>query len=71
MMTDWYPEHIKPVRVGVYEVEPGLRRCYSYFDGQNWGWITLDLDFAKEGRDAHDEIRYSSLTWRGFTTPQE
>lgn len=71
MMTEWYPAHIKPVRVGVYEIGPGPRRLYSYFDGQNWGWMTFDLDFAKELRDAHDEIRHSSLVWRGFTKPQE
>jgi hypothetical protein len=44
-LTPWFPPHVKPVRVGVYQVEDdriepkileNIRPIFSYWNGQNW-----------------------------------
>ena len=38
-LTEWYPGHIKPVRVGVYEVKSVLDFCETFrplWGGKQW-----------------------------------
>ena len=72
-MTDWFPPHIKPARIGVYEVNDGYRLPrtlpkYARWDGIEW---------SNESYYKHDpELHYTSYgawhdySWRGFTKEQ-
>jgi hypothetical protein len=50
--TNWYPPHIKPVRVGVYQVEHPLSidAVYCYWDGKHWGYFKADVNAAAKDR---------------------
>lgn len=37
-VTEWYPANVKPVHVGVYEVETALGRYFRLWDGKRWHW---------------------------------
>lgn len=74
MMTEWYPAHIKPVRVGMYEVKQkgivALVPTYAYWNGGHWGFYRSDFRFA--GLYSADKSEANQeKEWRGFTTPQE
>ena len=34
--TKWFPSHIKPVHIGVYEVKDAYPPWYRYWNGRNW-----------------------------------
>lgn len=70
-MTDWFPPHIKPVNVGVYEIKfaavRGYHRMYSTWNGLKWSCASpfASGDWHKKFRDA-GQNKY----WRGFTEKQ-
>jgi len=55
--TNWYPPHIKPVRVGLYEVGSDDIHVYAYWCGKFW---RLSLDKRITWANQH-------LSWRGLT----
>ena len=57
-LTDWFPGDVKPVRVGVYEVqdEGGVGK-FSEWNGEHWGLRTNILRFASD---------WSNPVYRGF-----
>lgn len=62
--TEWFPNHIHPVRLGVYETTFGVVKGFSYWDGSYWSAMGWDPDQA---------IEFSSYPgvqnkiWRGLT----
>ena len=75
-LTPWYPPHIKPVHVGVYETDaepndfPGSGSCYQYWDGSLWGYCSDKTDFFLCPNDGYVS-RYQSPRWRGLAYPPE
>jgi len=72
-MTPWFPPHIKPVNIGVYEVKdayklPHTLPVYARWDGLQWS--------NESYLNHHDELHYTSYgagqekLWRGFTKEQ-
>ncbi|CAJ0698065.1 hypothetical protein [Ralstonia mannitolilytica] len=53
-LTPWFPAEVKPVHVGVYEVEPmqldsGFRwPIFSYWNGKLWGTACLSREDAEK-----------------------
>lgn len=48
-LTEWYPAHIKPVRVGWYDTldnDGSYSQLRWYFDGRKWCWFH-DNDIKK------------------------
>ena len=72
-LTPWYPPHIKPVRVGVYETDseinhfPGAEGCYQHWDGQVWGYCAHRIDYCLTADIA--QSRHQSPRWRGLKSP--
>ena len=61
--TRWYPAHIKPVRVGWYELL--VRR---FLTNQYW-WDGAKWKIAPESKFAlYDQMNFK---WRGLTAPVE
>ena len=71
-MTDWFPPHIKPVNVGVYEVKftpKGKYESYMYaaWNGQQWSRVARYEEMGRfHSNFAADQNKY----WRGFTEKQ-
>ena len=68
-LTPWYPPHLKPVRVGVYQAIPKHVpdcRVYSYWNGFKWFWDSWTVDGARLNRNVsmHQDKR-----WRGMVKP--
>lgn len=61
-LTRWYPAHIKPVRVGFYEVSSGdgLFKDFYWWSGALWR-IAPNSYFC-----LHES---TNLKWRGLTAP--
>lgn len=64
-MTDWFPGSVRPVHLGVYQRDENENTCFSYWDGNNWGW---------NKRTPKDALKFSlwhsnhqCLPWRGLT----
>lgn len=71
-MTPWFPPHIKPVNVGVYEIKytskstNGDPRVYATWNGLRWSSGSYNLwDEYHKQFDANQN-KY----WRGFTEKQ-
>lgn len=74
MLTEWFPPHIKPVHIGVYQacmevctdrfgsshVEYGFAR----WDGQRWGLMQDDIKTAAER--IHFQAASQAKVWRGL-----
>lgn len=65
-LTPWYPPHIKPVRVGVYETDTRIGR-YQHWNGQFWGPYDPDVELAAYSHDMRSG--YQSPRWRGLAHP--
>jgi hypothetical protein len=60
-LTKWYPGHIKPVRVGVYQRDYGSYFAYCFWDGFVFSVGYLELkSFKKDSPSPHQNLR-----WRG------
>ena len=70
-LTEWYPGHIKPVRVGVYQRLYGrVVVGFAYWNGRNWhqgeGHITGALSWVK-----YPTPGLPDLMWRGLAQDPE
>jgi len=65
-LTPWYPPHIKPVRVGVYETDTRIGR-YQHWNGQFWG--PYDPDARTAWLWKHARSGRQSPRWRGLAHP--
>lgn len=64
-LTDWFPANVKPVHVGVYEVESDdLSLGYSFYDGLYFRGIRKTVD---ETASAIPHVwDHVDLMWRGL-----
>ena len=73
-MTPWFPSHIKPVRVGVYQVNPKYhsvpKPVYAHWNGRHWGYFTEDIRRALNA-NTYELDASQEKEWRGFTEKQE
>ena len=64
-LTDWFPENVNPVHLGVYEVEPDdLSPWYSYWDGLYFREVRRTIDEAASA--IPDAWNHVGLIWRGL-----
>ena len=67
-LTEWYPGDVKPVRVGVYQQQSGIRPVsigYQYWDGSFWnGWFKT-AEMAFRFRRSRVSISHQNDPWRG------
>lgn len=68
-LTPWYPPHIKPVPVGVYETDSETHSvpCYQHWDGKVWGYCAHRMDFCLTADIA--QSRHQAPRWRGLANP--
>ena len=69
-LTPWFPEHIKPVHIGVYQAgwyPANDLPHYAYWDGTCWGWMMLTPEKALVDYRFNAENRHDALCWRGLT----
>lgn len=70
-LTEWYPPDVKPVHVGVYEVEwrsdisGRLWSFYNYFDGSKFSWGQAIAAYAEPTRTFPDQA--GVIRWRGVS----
>ena len=72
-MTPWFPPHIKPVNVGVYEVKftsKGEHESYMYaaWNGERW---SRGARYEEMGRFHSNFAADQNKYWRGFTKEQK
>lgn len=64
-LTEWYPGHIKPSRVGVYQQFCGNHIGYQLWDGKYWrGWWSNPIDAAESQWTPGKEFQNDK--WRGL-----
>lgn len=47
-LTNWYPSHIKPARIGVYQILMGGSIVYSRWNGEKWEQVSRHLSLASQ-----------------------
>ena len=72
-MTPWFPADVKPVRVGLYEIQTttAWRPYYAYWSGKQWGLIAAHPTSARWKTIAFTDGAYQEKIWRGFTKEQK
>jgi hypothetical protein len=60
--TPWFPADVKPVHVGVYQVD--RVHAYQHWNGRYWGIYCLSM--AEARRRADFESMYQEHQWRGL-----
>lgn len=67
-LTPWFPASVKPVHVGVYEVEDGIEDnevWYSHWDGKKFNyWCCGGPEMAYEFSDMRISLKPDK--WRGL-----
>lgn len=71
-LTPWYPPHIKPVRVGVYETDAFFEvvdgvAVFQYWNGRYWG--TYSGKEIKAATMSWWESKHQNVRWRGLAHP--
>ncbi|WP_186263311.1 hypothetical protein [Burkholderia gladioli] len=68
-VTEWYPASVKPVHVGVYEIQDGTSDIfgpfYSYWNGSRFGWRSALPEHAFLMRKK-DTMALPVIRWRGL-----
>jgi hypothetical protein len=68
--TEWFPHHIKPVRVGVYEVQNMYDRelpaLFNHWDGERWTGSATDIDKVIVPASKYN-LAFQDRVWRGLT----
>ena len=65
--TKWFPAHVKPAYVGVYQVKSCMMTfapLYRYWDGANW--YLGDNSPRRAGRHTKITTKHNLLQWRGL-----
>jgi hypothetical protein len=66
-LTPWFPHHIKPVHIGVYEVHSCAdkpdHRYFSAWDGSEWAWTA---NTAADAAKRPSPSLYQLWPWRGL-----
>lgn len=69
--TEWFLGQVKPVHIGVYEVQNPIKTDFrwSYWNGNFWGLLAPDKEAAV---CLHCHARYNQeAPWRGLVSPQD
>jgi hypothetical protein len=66
-MTKWFPSHITPVNVGVYETELHGYLGYSFWNGEYWSDTSSKLDMPLHFKERRG---MQKKKWRGFKEKQ-
>jgi hypothetical protein len=68
-LTPWYPGHIKPVHIGVYQQKDGFGKVvgYQYWNGQRWGLWGSTIESALFQYEVSAGDRWQNDSWRGLT----
>ena len=63
-LTPWYPGHVKPTRVGVYETDSrgSLYRCFQFWNGIEWHRAHTTVEKAAESECVS---MFQNDKWRG------
>lgn len=64
--TKWYPAHVKPVHVGVYEIRFHTKPqvvVYSRWDGHEWRALATNKKLAAQV----NEYAWGTYPWRGLS----
>lgn len=65
-LSQWHSGKVKPVHVGVYEVQPSQEyKYYSWFDGKIWRGHWLSIDTAFENK-YYEYEGSKTKNWRGI-----
>lgn len=77
-LTKWFPPDIKPVHVGVYNVNnvnpkdpAAMCHLYAYWDGKRWGiseFSPEDAYFYKDDHFVNSQANQNKY-WRGLVDP--
>jgi len=62
-LTPWFPAHIKPVHVGVYETEMegvAWSKGFSFWNGKRWGNTEILPEWALDDKGVQGK------KWRGL-----
>ena len=72
-LTDWFGPDVKPVRIGVYQIQLSVRGdSYAYWSGTRWGACTgaaygdAGIEIALEAELRNYEGANQNKTWRGL-----
>jgi hypothetical protein len=71
-MTDWFPPHIKPVHIGIYEIKfynlpLSKRPMYARWNGKKWS----NFAYKKHDDSLNDYVSaVQKKHWRGFKEKQ-
>lgn len=64
-LSRWFPERVRPVRVGAYRVDsPKGTLRYSFWNGRQWGYREMDPSYAYQYR--HEMTLGPIRRWRGL-----
>jgi hypothetical protein len=66
-MTKWFPSHITPVNVGVYETDLAGYLGYSFWNGKYWSDTSIKLDMERSTKRRRG---MQNKEWRGFKEKQ-
>jgi hypothetical protein len=70
LLTEWFPPHVKPMHVGLYDVDlsgDGAYRGASYWDGRRWCYAH-DWDSSGVGDRSPAPDGMQPRYWRGLAT---
>lgn len=71
--TEWYPDHVRPAYIGVYEVRIKMqypKTAYQYWTGQYWGLVRPTPASAMLGK-SRQSLYQPSPRWRGLAQKPE
>ena len=64
-LTEWYPENIKPVRIGVYNTSGyEASNVYQYWDGSRWAYYMPSVEKAIQSKRSRSHQQ--NVKWRGI-----
>ena len=70
-LTPWFPGHIEPAHIGVYEIEDAVstllrRKCFQFWDGNHWGMCCSTKEEAALPVNATYHSIFQDSIWRGL-----
>lgn len=72
-LTEWFPPHVKPVRVGVYEVvdSDGELGWYAFWNGKKFGYRCWKSPQSAFYRRHESTWQPNFAKWRGLADNPE
>lgn len=77
-LTKWFPADVKPVHVGVYEMEPGddyvwggSKGQFQHWNGERWGGYSSSARLAALSNCVNFTSMHQNRRWRGLAEKPE